>query len=462
MAAEGLLMLSPDLVGEQMAGPGVRYWELAHVLARHLPVTLAVPAGPPPPPTETVRTVVYDTHEREAVQHLAEEHAALFLSGPALYYFPFLCQLDRPMAIDLYIPSILENLEIHSARPLDERCAIHAADLGLLNQLLQAGDFFLCASERQRDLWMGALLANNRVNPRSYTGDVGLRRLIDVMPFGLPSRTPVHSRRVLKGVHPGIGPEDRVILWGGGVWEWLAPITLIEAVARLAAAGQPVRLFFLGVRHPNPIVPEMARVRQARQRSRELGILDKHVFFNEWVPYKERQNYLLEADVGVSMHVDQVETRFSFRTRVLDYIWAGLPMVLTAGDSMSDLVQQHGLGILVPPLDVEAVVRALETILAQPDPRSAYRPSFEALRPQLTWERVAAPLLAFALDPWRTAGRNAETAAAEPGPAAAAPEPTPLGGLLPKAWRILRREGPGQLAGEIRSYLRWLRERPRP
>ena len=462
MAAEGLLMLSHDVVGVQMAGPGVRYWELAHVLARHLPVTLAVPAGPPPPPSATVRTVAYSLQDRAAVERLADEHAALFLSGAALYHFPALGQLDRPMAVDLYIPSILENLETHGARPLDERSAIHAADLGLLNQLLRAGDFFVCASERQRDLWLGALLANNRVNPGTYAGDVTLRKLIDVVPFGLPSMPPVHSRPVLKGVYPGIGAEDRVILWGGGIWEWLDPITLIEAVARLAGAGQPVRLFFLGVRHPNPAVPEMARVRLARERSQELGILNSHVFFNDWVPYEERQNYLLEADVGVSLHIDQVETRFSFRTRVLDYIWAGLPMVLAAGDSMSDMVQEHGLGILVPPRDVEALAQALQAILSQPDPRGAYGPSFDALRPLLTWDRLAAPLLAFALEPWRTAGREEGAAGGEPRPTATPPVPTPPGKLLPKAWHILRREGPGRLAQEARSYVRWLRERPRP
>ncbi len=462
MAAQGFLMLSHDVVGEQMAGPGVRAWELAHVLARHLPVTLAVPAGTPPPPSSTVRTVAYSHQDQAGVQRLAEEHAALLLSGPLLYHFPALAQLEQPMAVDLYIPSIFENLEIHGARPLEERLAIHAADLGLLNRLLQAGDFFLCASERQRDLWLGALLANNRVNPQAYSGDVTLRKLIDVVPFGLPSRRPVHSRRVLKGVVPGIGREDRVILWGGGIWEWLDPITLIEAVARLAGTGQPVRLFFLGVRHPNPDVPEMARVRQARERSQELGILGSHVFFNTWVPYEERQNYLLEADVGASLHLDQVETRFSFRTRVLDYIWAGLPMVLAAGDSMSDLVQAQGLGILVPPRDVEALTRALQAFLSQPDPRAAYAPAFDALRPQLTWERLAAPLLAFALDPWRTTAREAAAAGAQPGPASAAPEPTPLGRLLPKAWRILRREGPGGLGREARSYVRWRRERPRP
>ncbi len=37
----------------------------------------------------------------------------------------------------------------------------------------------------------------------------------------------------------------------------------------------------------------------ARRLADELGLTDKHVFFNEeWVAYDDRQNYLLDADVG--------------------------------------------------------------------------------------------------------------------------------------------------------------------
>ncbi len=88
----------------------------------------------------------------------------------------------------------------------------------------------------------------------------------------------------------------------------------------------------------------MVKAMLAQRRSEELGVLNRNVFFNDWVPYGERQNYLLEADVGVSLHLDHVETRFSFRTRVLDYIWVGLPMVLSAGDALSDLVARQELG----------------------------------------------------------------------------------------------------------------------
>ena len=65
------------------------------------------------------------------------------------------------------------------------------------------------------------------------------------------------------------------------------------------------------------------------------------------VPYHERQNYLLEADIGCSLHFETLETYFAFRTRILDYIWAGLPMIVTRGDATSEIVKDYELGIVV-------------------------------------------------------------------------------------------------------------------
>ena len=47
-------------------------------------------------------------------------------------------------------------------------------------------------------------------------------------------------------------------------------------------------------------------------------------------------------------------TTKTFRTRLLDYIWAGLPMVVTRGDPLAELVDVQRLGIVVPPGDVTA------------------------------------------------------------------------------------------------------------
>jgi hypothetical protein len=134
----------------------------------------------------------------------------------------------------------------------------------------------------------------------------------------------------------------------------------------------------------------------------ELGVTGTHVFFNhDWVPYDQRADWLLDADIGVSTHLDHVETAFSFRTRVLDYLWAGLPIVCTEGDSMGELVAEHELGVAVPPGDVGALADALDALLSDPERRTRAAAAVRAIAPDFGWHRALAPIVAFCANPRR-------------------------------------------------------------
>ena len=82
--------------------------------------------------------------------------------------------------------------------------------------------------------------------------------------------------------------------------------------------------------------------------------------------FEDRAGYLRDADIGVSTHLDHVETAFSFRTRLLDYLWAGLPIVATRGDSFAPLIDERGAGCTVDAQDVAGLEAALEAILLDP------------------------------------------------------------------------------------------------
>jgi glycosyltransferase involved in cell wall biosynthesis len=324
------------------------------------------------------------------------------LQGHVMYEHPCLRTSTKVVVIDLYDPFHLEQLE--QARDLGEekrrRTVQSATDV--LNEQLARGDVFLCASEKQRDFWLGQLAAVGRINPRTYDADETLRNLVRVVPFGVSDGAPHHTRPTMKGVVPGIGPDDKVILWGGGIYNWFDPLTLIRAVDKLRARLPEVRVFFLGMKHPNPHVPEMRMAVSARELSDELGLTETHVFFNEgWVPYEDRQNYLLEADVGVSTHLDHVETEFSFRTRILDYLWAALPIVATGGDGLAEFVKEHGIGRVVPAGDVDALEQALHDLLADPERSRECRDRMHGVADGLRWSRVLEPLLDFCREPHR-------------------------------------------------------------
>ncbi len=391
-----VLVISHDVVGSRMAGPGIRYWELAHVLGRYFKVTLAVPRETDLSSGD-VQLWTYEPDQWDSLAPAIERASTILLCGDTLACFPMLEQADIPLIVDGYDPHPLETLEMFAGAPDQEQR--HRERERILQMQCRAGDFFICASERQRDWWLGLLEAAGRINVHTHGQDPSLRRLADIVPFGLPSSLPRHTQRVLKGVWPGIELEDKVVLWGGGLWQWLDPLTAIRAIDRVRKQRADVKLVFPGTRHPNAGVPDMPMLQAASRLAEKLGLLNQQVFFGDWVPYEEWPAYLLEADIGLALHFDTIETRLAFRSRILDYVWAGLPMVVTRGDATSDLVARLGVGEVV---DYEAdneLVTALLRLLDAQTPDLDVR--FERARAELTWERAAIPLVAFCQHPCR-------------------------------------------------------------
>ena len=204
---------------------------------------------------------------------------------------------------------------------------------------------------------------------------------------------------------PGIGADDKVILWGGGIYNWFDPLTLIRAVDRLRERRPDVRLFFLGLQAPQPRRARDAHGRgDARQLSDELGLTDKHVFFNEgWVAYDDRQNYLLEADIGVSTHLDHVETAFSLPHPHPRLPVGALPIVATGGDTFGDLIESTGLGITVPPERRRRRWTRRSSCSTTRTAIAAARARVAGGRRRAPWTRVLAPLVEFCRAPRRAA-----------------------------------------------------------
>jgi len=384
-----------------MAGPGIRYWEFAHILGQRFPTTLAVPpfvSMNVVPSTEALPASLCVCNNAQELRKLVQENDVLITLGVVLLFYPFMTDLDKPLVLDMYDPFLLENLQRQGHADLLKQLTSYENYLEALRIQLRKGDFFLCAAEKQRDYWLGMLAAMGRINPYTYRQDPTLRHLIDVVPFGLQNKPPQHTRSVLKGVYKNIDVDDKVILWGGGVWDWLDAPTLIRAMPLILKQRDDVKIFFMGVKRSNQDTATKA-VDEAVTLSKELGLCDKYIFFNDWVPYNERQNYLLEADIGVSLHLDHIEARFAFRTRMLDYLWAGLPVVCTRGDVMGETLAAEDLAHLVPPGGFEEVARVVIDLIEIPNLRSIYRNRSRDLVAAYRWDVLMRPLLDFCSSP---------------------------------------------------------------
>ena len=199
----------------------------------------------------------------------------------------------------------------------------------------------------------------------------------------------------------GIQKDDPILLWGGGVYVWFDPLTLIEAVNKVKNSIPNIRLVFMGGKHPNPDVPVNKIVQKAIDLANSYGLLNKNVYFNDqWVDYNQRHNYLFNATIGVSTHYKSLETQFSFRTRILDYLWAGLPIITTEGDYFADVVREEKCGEVVKQRDAEDLAKAIIKLLDKTNLESARKNSLR-LREEFRWNKVLKPVLEYCANPYK-------------------------------------------------------------
>jgi GT2 family glycosyltransferase/glycosyltransferase involved in cell wall biosynthesis len=417
-ARRRILVITSDAISERMAGPAIRAWHMAEVLAGEHEVRL-ISLNPHCDLFSGIRRLAEFDVRQVAPRAMAPElnwAQVVVLQGHVLEQVAALKTSNHIVIADIYDPMHLEQLEQGrdsatnntATNDADEQHRAHVVDVVtevLSNQLLR-GDFFLCASERQRHFWLGHLAAIGRLSPTVYDADPTTRSLLAVAPFGLSGKPPQRTGPGLRDTL-GLGSREKVLLWAGGVYSWFDPLTLLRAVHAVRAEHDDLRLVFLGMRHPNPDVPEMGMAGQTRRLADSLGLTGRQVYFNEtWVPYADRQNWLLDADAGVTTHMEHVETTFAFRTRVLDYLWAGLPIVTTDGDSFAELVRAEELGVVVPAQDAAALADALQKVLYDEEFAAGCRDRIATVAQRYTWEAALAPLTEFCRHPQPAADRR--------------------------------------------------------
>jgi glycosyltransferase involved in cell wall biosynthesis len=395
-------VVTTEPLSAELAGPAIRAVELGRVLATEHDVEVASTASCSEPGPDGNWHFVDDA----ALRAIAARCDVMVLGGDVLASNTWLADARPAIVVDIYDPFHLEQLE--QARDLGEaaRRRVVFGCIDVLNAQAVLGDTFLCASGRQRDMWLGHLAACGRVNPATYDADPTLRTLLRVVPFGVADEPPAPGAPALRGVVRGIGVDDEILLWGGGIYNWFDPKTLIRAVDKLRVDRPKLRLVFMGVQHPNPVVKTMRAAVEAWELSNELELTDVHVFFSDsfssgWIPYAERGRYLAEATIGVSTHHDHVETAFSFRTRILDYFWAGLPVVTTRGDALAEVIERAGAGRTVDPEDVDGLASAIAELLDDEAARNSAAAASARLADDYRWSTVAQPLLEFCRNPYK-------------------------------------------------------------
>ncbi len=163
----------------------------------------------------------------------------------------------------------------------------------------------------------------------------------------------------------GLGKETFVAIHAGMIGAYYRLDVVAEAFARLGVDVRPrARLLLAGTVYGS-------HLRDVRAAAEHLGIADRVRYVGAVAEPERLARLLSAADVGLVPYDDDPLWRHALPTKVMEYCACGLPIVATVPDDslLARTLQEHDVGLAVPPLDADALARALERLARDPDAR---------------------------------------------------------------------------------------------
>ena len=260
-----------------------------------------------------------------------------------LVYFKKLHELsaETKLMVDLYTPILLEKeLTLSKWRPRDWLTRLRNKEM--VRQFLRRGNHFLDANRRQREYW---LKASKELGASLTAGD------ISVLPTGASSiqnsefRIQNSARR-------------NVVLWFGGIYPWMDPKPLVETFGKLALEFPDWHLRFLGGWHPE------TGYRGIYRKLEELSgrmVPKEQLEFVSWQLEKNLETYFRDVAFAVHLAKPTLEDYYAHRVRLLTLLNAGIGVLTSGRDVISDILIKSKAGQRIEQLQdtEETLTRAM-------------------------------------------------------------------------------------------------------
>jgi hypothetical protein len=191
----------------------------------------------------------------------------------------------------------------------------------------------------QKHMLVGELAMCGRLNQRSF----GYEFVRVILP-GSPQvsvATQDDPRVQAARAEIGLSPNDFAVLWCGGYNTWTDVDTLFNGIDAAMSSDQRVRYVSVGAstydapRTMYERFVEMARGSPHADRYHMLG----------WRPWTEVPMYYASCQLGLNIDAMHYETVYGTRTRLVEMISAGLPVITTEGTHLSALLQRSGAAL---------------------------------------------------------------------------------------------------------------------
>lgn len=387
----------PPMQDVKIEGGGQRAWGLAIGLASHgHSVTVAVPFDYPirsgTPTSEGISLVNWSSSDDLA--KLANDLGIIIISyslGRKAARTLSKLRDDVKVILDCYVPIYIE-VSARKTDGLNRSFANYQVDLGYYNSNLRRGDYFLCANKAQGQFYDGVLSALGVINPASYEDD---RMLL--VPSGIDKTPPVQNNNPYDQL--GIARNNFVLLWFGGLYPWFDISVLLQVIKELGSK-EKIHLVIVGGKNPyNKDSSIQKQYHYAKSFVEENKLLDSYVHFVDWVDYDERGSWYAHAGAVINLNQQGQENTYSWRTRLMDFIWGEAPILTNGGDPLSEELIAHGAAIKLEFDNSKQLANSLASLIKDKKQLARTKKNLTVIKPNYYWQNVVIPLHEKILEP---------------------------------------------------------------
>jgi glycosyltransferase involved in cell wall biosynthesis len=211
--------------------------------------------------------------------------------------------------------------------------------LNQVKSVLRKGDMFSVCSTPQEHALVGELAMVGRLSYQNFA--YSFTRVI------LPGSPPVKEmisqeerNELLKQL--GMNGSEFIVLWCGGYNTWTDIDTLFLGLSSAMEKNPNVHFLSIGAstyQAASTVYDRLNRLIKESPYRNRFHLLG-------WLPWKEVSKYYHLGHVGVNIDAYHYETIYGTRTRLVEMIASGLPVITTSGTELSYMLYEKGAGLL--------------------------------------------------------------------------------------------------------------------
>ncbi len=289
---------------------------------------------------------------------------------------------DQQLVLDCYVPIYIE-VSARESQDLEGEYYAFQTDVDNWKHVLRRGDIFLCANAAQKNFYQGVLAAVGRINPVTYSDD-----MIMIVPYGVYRDEPVAKNTPITKLLGGNDDNVLKILWFGGIYPWFDVRNLADAVKEVNKT-QPAKLIVVGAKNPFNKHPDFIARYDEFIEYVSTKEMKQYVVVQDWIDFNDRADWYLDADVVVVFNKLGEENKLAWRTRLVDFMWADLPVLTNGGDPLGEIMLSHNAAVKMESLEAKDISSSIIEFLGSGKSKiNLLRNNMHELKAEFYWDTV--------------------------------------------------------------------------